>query len=134
MHLLGATPKGGKLLNQARTGSVVRKEPLIVSISTAPLERVEGVFEATMAKARRVIAGDETDPHFFGWLCEVPKGLDPEDPASWHWSNPSFGYTVSVERLKASLASARSDPAALRDFRSQNLNIAPDDWPEKAAG
>lgn len=127
LHLLGATPKGAKLVNQARTGNVGRREPLIVSISTAPIERSEGIFEATMAKARRVIAGDEADPHFLPWLCEIPKGLDPEDPTNWHWSNPSLGYTLSLERLKASFASAQSDPAALRDFRSQNLNIAPEE-------
>jgi phage terminase large subunit-like protein len=127
LHLLGATPKGAKLVNQARTGNIVRKEPLIVSISTAPLDRSEGIFEATSAKARRVIAGEEIDPHFFAWVCQVPAGLDPEDPANWHWSNPSLGYTVTLERLKANMASASSDPAALRDFRSQNLNISPED-------
>src|SRR5262249_53042400 len=31
------------------------------------------------------------------------------------------------ERLQAGLDSARSDPAALRDFRSQNLNVQPDE-------
>jgi phage terminase large subunit-like protein len=127
LHLLGATPKGAKLVNQARTGNIGRREPLIVSISTAPIERSEGIFESTLTKARRVIAGEENDPHFFGWLCEVPKGLDPEDPANWHWSNPSLGYTLSLERLKSSMASAQSDPAALRDFRSQNLNIQPEE-------
>lgn len=127
LHLLGATPKGGKLVNQARTGNVGRREPLIVSISTAPLERSEGIFEATRAKARRVIAGEEVDPHFFAWLCEVPPGLDPVDPQNWHWSNPSLGYTLDRDRLEANLAGAQGDPAALRDFRSQNLNIAPED-------
>jgi phage terminase large subunit-like protein len=127
LHLLGATPKGGKLINQCRTGNIVRREPLIVSISTAPIERSEGIFEATAAKARRVIAGEEIDPHFFAWVCQVPAGLNPEDPANWHWSNPSLGFTVTLERLKASMASAQSDPAALRDFRSQNLNINPED-------
>lgn len=127
LHLLGATPKGAKLVNQARTGNVGRREPLIVSISTAPLDRSEGIFEATMAKARRVIAGEEIDPHFFAWICEMAAGLNPSDPANWHWSNPSLGYTLSLERLKSSFASAQSDPAALRDFRSQNLNIAPEE-------
>jgi phage terminase large subunit-like protein len=127
LHLMGATPKGGKLMNQARTGNVGRREPLIVSISTAPLDRSAGIFEATRAKARRVISGEEIDPHFFAWICETPPGLDPADPANWHWSNPSLGYTLSLERLKASMASAQSDPAALRDFRSQNLNISPEE-------
>jgi phage terminase large subunit-like protein len=126
LHLLGATPKGGKLVRQLRTGSVARKEPLLISISTAPVDSSEGIFEATNQKARRVIAGEEIDPRFFGWLCEVPADLDPEDPANWHWSNPSLGYTITTERLEAELESARSDPAALRDFRSQNLNIAPE--------
>ena len=37
---------------------------------------------------------------------------------------------MTLDRLKASFKSASSDPAALRDFRSQNLNISPD----KSAG
>jgi phage terminase large subunit-like protein len=126
LHLLGATPKGQKLVGQVRTGSVARKEPLLISISTAPVDRSEGIFESTYQKAKRVIAGEEQDPRFFPWLCEVPAHLDPEDPANWHWSNPSLGYTVTTERLMAELQSARSDPAALRDFRSQNLNVAPE--------
>jgi phage terminase large subunit-like protein len=126
LHLLGRTPKGAQLVNQARTGSVARREPLLFSISTAPPERSAGIFQSTLAKARRVIAGEEVDPHFFAWLCEIPEGLDPEDPANWHWSNPSLGYTVTLERLIANRDSAKSDPEALRDFRSQNLNIQPD--------
>lgn len=126
LHLLGATPKGQKLVSQIRTGSVSRKEPLLISISTAPVDRSEGIFDATYRKAQRVIAGEEVDPRFFAWLCEVPLDLDPEDPANWHWSNPSLGFTITKTRLMAELESARSDPAALRDFRSQNLNISPE--------
>jgi len=126
LHLLGATPKGARLVAQIRTGQVARREPLLLSISTAPTDLSSGIFEATCQKARRVIAGEEVDPRFFAWLCEVPAGLDPEDPENWHWSNPSLGFTVTRERLEAELESARSDPSALRDFRSQNLNIAPE--------
>ncbi len=126
LHLLGATPKGAALVNQIRTGSVARKEPLLCSFSTAPTERSAGIFESTMAKARRVIAGEEIDPRFFGWLCMMPEGLDPEDPANWHWSNPSLGYTIDLQRLIDSRDSAKSDPEATRAFNSQNLNILPD--------
>jgi phage terminase large subunit-like protein len=127
LHLLGATPKGAKLVNQIRTGNVARKEPLLVSISTQPIERSAGIFESTMAKARRVLSGEEVDPRFFAWICEIPSHLDPEDPRNWHWSNPSLGYTVTLDRLREMHESAKSDPATLRDFRSQNLNIAPDE-------
>lgn len=126
LHLLGATPKGAALVNQIRTGSVARKEPLLCSFSTAPTERSAGIFESTMAKARRVIAGEEIDPRFFGWLCMMPEGLDPEDPANWHWSNPSLGHTITLQRLIESRDSAKSDPEATRAFNSQNLNILPD--------
>lgn len=127
LHLLGATPRGAKLVNQIRTGSVARREPLLVSISTAPVERSEGIFDTTFRKAERVISGKETDPRFLAWLCEIPEKLDAEDPANWHWSNPSLGYTVSLDRLVSDYGRAQSDPAALADFRSQNLNIRPDE-------
>ena len=55
---------------------------MIVSISTVPIERSAGIFEATKAKALRVIAGAEIDPHFFAWLCEMPRDLNPEDPTN----------------------------------------------------
>ncbi len=127
LHLLGSTPRGARLVSQIRTGSVARREPLLMSISTAPVDRAEGVFAATYDKAKRVISGEEVDPHFFAWLCEVPPDLNPEDPANWHWNNPSLGYTVTRERLESDLARARSNPHTLRDFRSQNLNIRPED-------
>lgn len=126
LHLLGATPKGAALVNQIRTGSVARKEPLLCSFSTAPTDRSAGIFESTMSKARRVIAGEEIDPRFFAWLAMMPEGLDPEDPANWHWSNPSLGYTITLQRLIESRDSAKSDPEALRTFNSQNLNVLPD--------
>jgi phage terminase large subunit-like protein len=127
LHLLGGTPRGAQLVSQIRTGSVSRREPMLLSISTAPVDRAEGVFAATYDKARRVIAGEEVDARFFGWICEVPANLDPEAPANWHWSNPSLGFTVTRERLESDLARARSDPQSLRAFRSQNLNISPED-------
>lgn len=126
LHLLGATPKGAALVNQIRTGSVARREPLLCSFSTAPTDRSAGIFESTMQKARRVIAGEEIDPRFFAWLCLIPDGLDPEDPENWHWSNPSLGHTISLQRLIDSRESAKYDPEALRTFNSQNLNILPD--------
>jgi phage terminase large subunit-like protein len=126
LHLLGGSPKGAALVNQIRTGSVARREPLLISISTAPTDRSAGIFDATLRKAKRVISGEEIDPRFAAWLCEIPEALDPEDPENWHWSNPSLKYTVTRERLEADLQSARSDPTALRDFLSQNLNVAPE--------
>jgi phage terminase large subunit-like protein len=127
LHLMGGTPRGAKLVSQIRTGSVARREPLLFSISTAPVDRSEGVFAATWEKAKRVIAGEEQDARFFAWLCEMAPGLDAEDPENWHWSNPSLGFTVTRERLESDLTRARSDPQSLRDFRSQNLNISPED-------
>lgn len=127
LHLLGGTPRGAKLVSQIRTGSVARREPMLLSISTAPVDRAEGIFASTYDKARRVISGEEVDPHFFAWICEVPPDLDPEDPDNWHWSNPSLNFTVTRQRLESDLARVRSDPGALRDFRSQNLNIRPED-------
>jgi phage terminase large subunit-like protein len=126
LHLLGASPKGGKLHGQIKSGSIARREPLLVSISTAPIDRSEGIFESTLSKARRVISGEEVDPHFFGWICEPPKGVDPEAMENWHWSNPSLGYTITLDRLKEQWDSVQSDPVALATFRSQNLNIQPD--------
>jgi phage terminase large subunit-like protein len=126
LHLLGATSKGAKLVGQIRSGSIARKEPLLVSISTAPIDRSEGIFESTLSRARRIISGEEIDPHFFGWICEPPKGVDPESPEHWHWANPSLGYTITLDRIRAQYESAQSDPVALATFRSQNLNIQPD--------
>ena len=126
LHLLGASPRGGALVRQLRSGSIARAEPLMVSISTAPLERSEGVYQATYERAKRIVAGLEVDPAFFAWLCEAPQGLNPEDPATWVWTNPSIGYTTTIERLEAELETARSDPAALRDYRSQHLSVPPE--------
>ncbi len=127
LHLLGQTPKGAALVGQLRTGRISRKEPLMLSISTAPVDRAAGIFSTTYTRAQRAISGEDNDPAFFAWLCETPAGLDPEDPKNWHWSNPSLGYTLEASRLEAELDAARSDPATLRDFRSQNLNVSPED-------
>ena len=50
LHLMGATPRGAKLVSQIRTGSVARREPMLLSISTAPVDRAEGIFAATTTR------------------------------------------------------------------------------------
>ncbi len=64
LHLLGGTPKGSKLVGQIRTGSVSRREPLLLSISTAPVDRSEGVFAATYNRAKKISQATRSTRNF----------------------------------------------------------------------
>ena len=126
LHLLGRTPKGGQLVNQARTGSVARLEPLLFSISTAPPERSAGIFQSTLAKARRVIAGEEIDPHFSRGSARSRRELEPGDPANWLSWKPFSRLHYNFRTPDGEPGQRASDPVALRELNSQNLNILPD--------
>src|SRR5262249_10345043 len=56
LHLLGLCDKGRRLVTQIRTGNVSRREPMMVSISTAPPDRSEGIFNRRSTKPGALLA------------------------------------------------------------------------------
>lgn len=94
---------------------LVPKDSLIVSASNA------GDSTSVVMRAKRdfclgAITRQDTEGSVVGWFeWSAPDGCDLDDVTAWAMANPSLGWTLQVEDIRA--ARAKSDNA----FRTENL-------------
>jgi phage terminase large subunit-like protein len=126
LHMLGQKEKGAKLVRQLMSGSAVRKNPLGILISTAPLGPGAGIYQSIYNRAHRILAGEGDGDRMFPVCYELPPDVDPNNPKWWAHANPSLGRTFTLEWLKREHQQAINDPdpSALEHFYSQHLNLA----------
>jgi phage terminase large subunit-like protein len=113
------------LWNAMTLGSGVRRQPLIVGITTA------GFDEASLAYrlyqyGREVEAGAELDPTFFFRWWEAPAGLDHRAPASWQAANPALGDFLKEDDFAAAVRT--TNESAFRRFRLNQWVAAEHLW------
>jgi phage terminase large subunit-like protein len=127
LHLIGLLgQKGLDLVHNMESGMLARAEPMSIYISTAPVQQALGVYREVVDHARKVLTGELDDRRTLALLYEIPPELDHEDPANWWRSNPSLGTTVQLPDLLEQFQRAKQrGPAAVAEFKSQNLNIEP---------
>ena len=109
------------VFTSATTG---RKQPLIMSITTAGESREQIAFEQRNRAAQvleRVLPGDS----FFAYIAELDEGDDPEDESVWIKANPSLGVLVPVENIRDLAQQAAAIPSTKRSFLRYSFNI----WP-----
>jgi phage terminase large subunit-like protein len=126
LHLIGSRPKGEQLVRAISTGQLARQDPLLIYTTTQSMGTPAGIFASTLARARRVQAGDAPeDDRFLPVLFEPPEGTKPEDKHYWWMANPSAGVTFDMARLQKDyeVAANDPDPTKLAVFASQHCNI-----------
>lgn len=125
-----------RLWDALRYGGAARRQPLLLSITTAGYDRKSICWEQH-AYAERCIADPATDPAFFGCIYAASPEDDWKDPATWHKANPSLGETITVESFAADAREADQSPSKLNAFLRYRLNVwttqdvrflAPDAW------
>jgi phage terminase large subunit-like protein len=106
-----------------------REAPITIIITTAGVGRGSVCWE-TYSYARRVVAGEVTDPTFLPVLFEVEAGTDWRDRKAWVEVNPaiSSGFR-SLEEMEVSAARAEHLPAQVASFERLYLNR----WTDGAA-
>jgi len=125
LHLLGTRPKGADLVRQLSSGSSVRRQPMGISITTAPVAAASGIYNATMNRARAILAGERPADRMLPVIFEIPPGGNPDDASLWWHSNPSMGFTIERAWLEREHGSALGDgdPSAYAHFLSQHMNM-----------
>ena len=115
-----------RLWDALRYGGAARRQPLILSITTAGYDRKSICWEQH-AYAERCIAKPETDPAFFGCIYAAPPecGSDGtwKDEKVWKKANPSLGETITVESFAADAREADASPSKLNAFLRYRLNV-----------
>lgn len=129
-----------RLWDALRYGGAARRQPLLLSITTAGFDRKSICWEQH-AYAERCMADPSVDPAFFGCIYAAPPecGSDGtwKDEAVWRQANPSLGQTITLESFAADAREADQSPSKLNAFLRYRLNVwttqdtrwlSPDAW------
>lgn len=119
--------KTRELWDALRYGGAARRQPLLLSITTAGWDTTSICFEQH-EYAKKVLSGDIEDTSFFALIYAAGKDDDPLDPKTWEKANPSFGVTINERDFEQAAKEASASPVKLNAFKRYRLNI----WTEQA--
>lgn len=102
-------------------GGASRRQPLLLSISTAGYDR-STIGHEQYRYAKSVIDGTITDSAFFAYVAEADESDNWADPAVWRKANPSFGVTIKADQFESDCKEAQASPAKENAFRRYRLN------------
>jgi phage terminase large subunit-like protein len=120
--------KSRELFDTLRYGGAARRQPLLVSITTAGFDRNSICWEQH-EYARKVLKGIVEDESFFAYIRaanEDPNEGPVDDWTSreaWYKANPSLGVTISEEAFAAECREAQEKPTLQNAFKRYRLNI-----------
>lgn len=107
-------------------GGRARRQPLLITISTAGYDRLSIGYEQ-YRYAKQVAAGEIIDTSFLPFIAEAEESDDWKSPAAWKKANPSYGVTVPESAFEQECAEATASPAKENAFRRYVLNM----WTEQ---
>ena len=115
-----------RLWDALRYGGAARRQPLILSITTAGYDRRSICWEQHQY-AEKCLADPKFDPAFYGCIFAAPQecGVDGtwKDEKTWRVANPSLGETITLESFKADAREAEQSPTKLNSFLRYRLNV-----------
>lgn len=115
-------PQGRALWAGLTTGFGKRREPLLISISTAGNTQ-DCVLWDELKLARAALEDPKKYPSYYAQLYELTNEDDWEKESNWYKAIPALGKFYNIQTLKDSLSEARLLPQRLADFKQYNLNI-----------
>lgn len=130
-----------ELVRVLETSTGSRREPLIVSLTTAGFDKFSICYEK-YEYAKKVRDNVIQDKAFFPVIYEMPEGEDWQSPEVWRKVNPNLGKSISMEYLQREGERAKESPAYEAVFKRLHLNvwteaenpfISLDDW-DKCGG
>jgi phage terminase large subunit-like protein len=115
------------LYDVLKTGMVKRRQPLLVSLTTAGYDR-ETICYEQRKYAEAVIAGSIDDPTFLPVIYAADIDNDFLLPETWRKANPNLGVSIQEEDLAREAKKAAGNPSYLNTFKRLHLNI----WTEQS--
>ena len=113
--------KGRELWDTLAYGGRARRQPLLISISTAGYDRDTIGYEQYLY-AKGVLEGTIQDTSFLAYVAEADADDDWTAPDVWEKSNPSLGITVTRDAFEQECREAKNSPAKENVFRRYLLN------------
>jgi phage terminase large subunit-like protein len=112
---------GRELWDCLRYAGAARRQPLLVSITTAGGD-LQTICGEQYLYAKGVLGGQIIDPSFFAYVREADSSDPWDSEDTWRKANPSYGITLRPEVFKADCAEAKESPAKENSFRRYRLN------------
>lgn len=104
-------------------GGAARRQPLVLSISTAGVYDIGTIGWEQYSYAKSVLDGtNDADWSFFALVYEAGRDDDWTSPETWKKANPSYGHTVKIDALTEECREAQSQPRKQNAFRRYRLN------------
>lgn len=105
-------------------GMSSKDDPLFINCTTQGFNR-DCYLDKKIAKAKRVISGEEDDPRFLAFLFEQDSEQEIwQDELSWEKSNPSIRYGVKkIKKLRRDVEEAKRDKATRIHLLVKDFNI-----------
>ena len=118
-----AGDQGLKFYQALKSGTSKRKEPLMVSISTAGYIN-DGVYDELFARATRMLLGESKETKLLPFFYMIDDESKWNDINELQKSNPNLGVSVSVDNLLEYIRIAESgDQSARAEFKTKYANI-----------
>jgi phage terminase large subunit-like protein len=110
-----------ELWDALRYGGAARRQPMIVSITTAGYDRHSICWEQH-EYASKVADGVIEDDAFFSYIRAAGPDDDWKLPSTWAKANPSMGITVNDVEMASACKEAQESPVKENAFRRYRLN------------
>lgn len=110
------------MVDVIETATGARRQPLVLSITTAGVDRTSVCYERH-EYAQRILSGSVEDDTAFAYVATIDDGDDPFDEAVWPKANPNLGVSVKADDLRRKAERARSLPTELNAFLRLHLDV-----------
>ena len=111
------------LVETIETGTGSRRQPLVVTITTADDGKQESIYDRKRQYVEQLARGVLHDPDTYGVVWGADEDDDPYAESTWRKANPGFGVSPSAAYLRGAAAEAQQSPADLAKFLRLHLGI-----------
>ena len=117
-----AAMRNRDLYDLLKQGMSAREQPLMLEITTNGFVR-NGIFDAQLEYARKVIDGDIDDERFLPFIYELDDRDEWTKPSCWMKANPGLGTVKKYEALEANVQKAKDDPTFRATVMTKDFNM-----------
>lgn len=123
--------KSDALLNVIATGQGARKDPLLITVTTAGFNKHGVCYQQMRKTSIKILNGTATDDTYFPMIYELDSGDDWKEPKNWIKSNPMITHVNTLEGYLAVELNKAINMGATTEvnFKTKNLNY----WTDTAS-
>lgn len=115
--------KTAELVEAIETGTGSRRQPLVVTITTADAGRQDTIYARKRDRIEQLARGALQDASTYGVVWAASREDDPHDEATWAKANPGLGVSPTKAYLRRASEEAKQSPAELAAFLRLHLGI-----------